>query len=96
MERTGKVPICILGIQFNLNFSKGTNKTVVNKPKEKGSEEIVPHSDVPRNIHSDMSQLNGNLMWFQATMLKGMNKQWNSMGVFYNQTKEKFPEKLYR
>jgi hypothetical protein len=96
MERTGKVPICILGIQFNLNFSTGTNKTVVNKPKEGGSEEIVPHSDVPRNKHSDVSQLNGNLMWFQATLLKGMSKQWNSMRVFYTQTKENFPEKLHR
>lgn len=96
MERTGKVPICILGLQFNLNFSKVPNKPVVNKPKEEGDDEIIPHTDVPRNIHSDMSNLNRNLEWFQATMIKGMAKQWNSMGVFYTQTKEKFPEKLYR
>lgn len=93
MERTGKFPICILGIQFNLNFTKAPNKAVVNKVKEENDE---IHSDLPRNIHSDMSKLNANLMWFQALMLKGMAKQWNGMGAFYTQTKEKLPEKYYR
>jgi hypothetical protein len=96
MERTGKSPICMVGIQFNLNFSKGSNKTVVNKPKEEGSDELTPHADVPRNINSDMTKVNANVIWFRALMERGMAKQWNAMGVFCTQTKDKFPEKCYR
>lgn len=86
----------MIGIQFNLNFSKQTNKTVVQKPKEEGGDEIIPHTDVPRNINSDMTKLNANVEWFQALMQRGMAKQWTAMGVFYKQTSDKFPEKCYR
>lgn len=95
MERTGKIPTCILGIEYHINSSEVSNTAVVNKVKEEENE-VIPHLDVPRNFKSDMSELNTNLVWFQALMLKGMTKQWNGMGVFYKQTKEKFPEKLYR
>jgi hypothetical protein len=96
MERTGKSPICMVGIQFNLNFSKGSNRTEVNKPKEEGNDEITPHSDIPKTINSDMTKLKANVTWFNELMKRGMTKQWNAMGIFYTQTKDKFPEKCYR
>jgi hypothetical protein len=43
-----------------------------------------------------MTKVNANVIWFRALMERGMAKQWNAMGVFYTQTKDKFPEKCYR
>ena len=36
------------------------------------------------------------MIGFKVLMLKGMNKQYQSMGKFYTQTADKFPEKCYK
>jgi hypothetical protein len=101
MERTGRVPICLQGIQFHVNPASKHNSAPKHVVEDK--ERHNNHPDTA-SVEKDNQQLttpqHANLyasaLGLGALMQKGMTRQWNQMGKVFRQTVHQLPQRMFK